>query len=226
MKKHLLVLLFGVIVLSWCGQKTSDTIDVNAITDLVALQNMIAMVSADIAKWSIDPEEAQSLIEQLQQRYLDLTDITQQSIEAQFDVVQKTLNKQSSVSYALPLWAKKMNMTEPKWMEFNKVLSKQYTNSEWYSSTILVYKGDYTTALQQVESIAKKAGLYISKTFEEGQTIAQADDLKYISWLDVGSLQKGVIYVNHELLDTNIENLLSVSVDQDGTLIIEATKYK
>lgn len=226
MKKYLLVLLFGVIVLSWCGQKTSDTIDVNSITDLVALQNMIAMVSADITNWSIDPEEAQILIEQLQQRYLDLTDSTQQNIEEQFDVVQKALNKQSSVSYSLPLWAKKMNMTEPKWMELNKVLSKQYTNSEWYSSTILVYKGDYTVALQQAEAIAKKAGLYISKTFEEGQAIAQEDNLKYISWLDIGALQKGVIYVNHELLDTNIENLLSVSVDQDGTLIIEATKYK
>lgn len=32
--------------------------------------------------------------------------------------------------------------------------------------------------------------------------------------------------MNHELLDTAIDTLLSVSVDQEGTLTIEATKYE
>jgi len=62
--------------------------------------------------------------------------------------------------------------------------------------------------------------------FEEGQAIAQEENTRYISGLDISSLQKGVVYVNHDLLDKDIENFLSVSVDQDGTLIIEATKYK
>jgi hypothetical protein len=48
----------------------------------------------------------------------------------------------------------------------------------------------------------------------------------YISGLDIGGLRKWIVYVNHELLDTNIDNLLSVSVDQDGVLTIEATKYQ
>jgi plasmid maintenance system killer protein len=44
--------------------------------------------------------------------------------------------------------------------------------------------------------------------------------------LDVGSLSKWIIYVNHELLDTNIDQMFSVSVDQQWALIIEASNYK
>lgn len=118
-------------------------------------------------------------------------------------------------------------MTEPKGMELNKVLSRQtYVNEEGYSSTILVYKGNYTVAMQQAAAIAKKARLAISKEFEKAQALAKVGDVNYISGLDVGALAKGIIYTNHDLFDTNIDNLLSVSVDQDGTLVLEATKYK
>ncbi|SRR5574344_389559 len=118
-------------------------------------------------------------------------------------------------------------MTEPKGMELNKILSKAtHTNDDGYSSTILVYKGDYAAAMQQAESMAKKANLSVSKEFEKAQSLVQLGNVKYISGLDTDMLSKGIIYTNHELLDMNIENLLSISVDQDGTLIIEATKYK
>lgn len=226
MRKYLLSLFFVTFVLGWCGQKISNDLDVNAITDLVALQNMITKVSIDMNNGSLSPEDAQTRIDELQDRYLELTDITQQDIETQFGAIQEQLNKELSVPHSLPLRAKKMGMSEPQGMEFNTVLSKQYTNTGWYSSTILVYKGTYDVALQQAEIIAKKARLFVSKTFEEGQTIAQEENTRYISWLDVASLQKGVVYVNHDLFDRDVENLLSVSVDQDGNLIVEATKYK
>lgn len=56
--------------------------------------------------------------------------------------------------------------------------------------------------------------------------LAQSGDTKYISGLDTDVLTKGIVYTNHELLDMNVETLLSVSVDQEGTLTVEATKYK
>lgn len=80
--------------------------------------------------------------------------------------------------------------------------------------------------MQQAKIIANKANLSVSKEFQRGQSLAQANSMNYVSGLDTDVLTKGIIYTNHELLDTNIDNLLSVSVDQDGTLIIEATKYK
>lgn len=227
MRKYLLSLIFVTLILGWCGQKTSDDLDVNAITDLVALQDMITKVSIDMDNGSLSPKDAQTLIDALQDRYLELTDITQQNIEVQFEEIQKTFSQQSVPSYSLPLWARKLWMSEPKGMELNKVLSKAtYTNDEGYSSTILVYKGDYAVAMQQAEIMAKKANLSVSKEFEKAQSLAQVGDIKYISGLDTDILTKGIIYTNHELLDMNIENLLSISVDQDGTLIVEATKYK
>jgi hypothetical protein len=53
-------------------------------------------------------EQAQSVVEQLQQKYVDLTDITNTDIEHTFDVIQEAFDKNSINSYTLPLWAKKM----------------------------------------------------------------------------------------------------------------------
>jgi len=53
-------------------------------------------------------EQAQGLVEQLQQKYVDLTDTTDKDIETTFDTLQQTFDESSLPSYTLPLWAKKM----------------------------------------------------------------------------------------------------------------------
>jgi hypothetical protein len=50
--------------------------------------------------------------------------------------------------------------------------------------------------------------------------------VNYISGLDVENLTQWIVYVNHDLLDTDIDTLLSVSVDKEWTLVLEATKYE
>jgi len=201
-------------------------IDVNSITDLSTLQKTITMLADDINTRSIDMDSASALFVQLQQKYFDLTDISQQDIDQQFETVQNTINAQSTTSYLLPLWAKKMNIVLPQWMRFDINRSKQYITNAWDNSLILVYHWTYDQAIGEVERIAKYADLYISKTFEKGQSIAEQNNLQYISWLDIDVLQQSIVYVNHELFDTNIENSIIVSLEQDGTLIIEATQYK
>jgi len=226
MKKVFLALVFAFFVLVGCAKAPVDTVDINSVGDLVALQVMVTQVSEDLIQGKMSSEEAQSLLNQLQDRYLELTDSTQQDIELQFDVLQKSLDTYSTDSYSLPFWAKKLWMTEPVWMELNTILSKHHTNTEWYDSTILVYKGAYEMALQQAELLAQKAGLRVSKTFLQGQAIAQDKEPRYISGLDIEGLKQGIVYVNHDLLDKNVETFLSVSVDYDGTLVVEATRYK
>jgi|GEM_PF-1185940 hypothetical protein len=88
-------------------------IDVNSITDLSTLQKTITMLADDINTRSIDMDSASALFVQLQQKYFDLTDISQQDIDQQFETVQNTINAQSTTSYLLPLWAKKMNILLP-----------------------------------------------------------------------------------------------------------------
>jgi len=47
-------------------------------------------------------------MDQLQQKYVDLTDITQKTIENEFNDIQKVFDEKSVTSYTLPLWAKKL----------------------------------------------------------------------------------------------------------------------
>ena len=225
MKKYLLVIFVFSFVLLWCKRNDTHEIDPSKITDLVALQEVITQVSDEMSAGTINMEIAQDLIDQLQQKYVDLTDTTQKNIENQFITIQKAFDKQSITFYWLPLRAKKLWMIEPTWMDFDKMLSKQtYTSDNGYTSTILVYKWDYAVAIQQAKLIAQNAHLYVSKDFQQAQSLAKVGDVNYISGLDIEGLSKWIVYVNHELLDTNMDNLLSVSVDQEGTLIIEATK--
>lgn len=227
MKKYLLVVVILSLVFLWCKRNDVAEIDINAIVDLSTLQGVITQVSEEMNEWKISMEQAQDLVNQLQQKYVDLTDINQKTIENQFGEIQKTFEEQEVDSYILPLRAKKLWMIEPKGMEFNKTLSKPSSmDDSGYDSTTLVYKWNYTIALQQAKLIAQGAGLSVSKDFEKAQLLAKVGNVNYISGLDIASLTKWIVYVNHELLETNIDYLLSVSVDPEGTLTIETTRYK
>ena len=210
-------------VLFWCAKPSLESIDINAINDLTTLQATITQVSEEMTAWTIDMERAWTLLEKLQQKYVDLigVDTADTGIEQQFETIQHVFETKAIVTYTLPLWAKKLGMTYPKGMQLEKSLSKITS-----TTTTLVYTWNYTIALQQAEMIAKKANLFVSKNFQQAQALAKIGDINYISGLDISQLDKGIVYVNHELLETNVEQLLSVSVDQNGILTLEATKYK
>ena len=228
MKKHLsLVLLFFFLVLAWCQTKDVTKIDVSTINDLSSLDVVISQVSQDIASWTLSTDQALDIVNKLQQRYLDLTNTAQSTIETKFETIQKTFEAHSVIVYWLPLWAKRLWVTEPVGMELNKTLSTfNVMDNSGYSSTTLVYSWSYEVSLQQAKDIAKKAHLSVSKNFQQAQSLAKLGNIDYISGLDIGSLSKWIIYTNHELLDTNVDQLLSVGVDQYWTLTIEATKYQ
>lgn len=203
-------------------------VDINSINDLTTLQVVVTQVSEDMNAGNISIDQAQNKLNQLQQKYIDLTMVAtgQKDIETQFETMEKLFETYPNASYNLPLWARKLGMTEPEWMQFSKQLSKHSSNDSGYDSTTLVYKWTYTIALQQAQRIAKQAHLYVSKEFKKAQALVQSGDLQYISGLDIDTLATWIVYVNHELLATNIDQFLSVSVDQDWTLIIETTKIK
>lgn len=199
--------------------------DIDAISDLETLEVKITEFSDALQDWTIEEDLAQKTIEKLQQKYIDLKWTTSLAIEDKFAVI-KWFFVTKDVVYTLPLWAKNMWMSEPSWMSLDIQSShKTYITSEWYDSTTLVYTWEYIYALQEAKRIADNAGLFVSKDFQKWQILAQNTNTQYISWLDISGLKQWIIYVNHELLETNIDNLLSVSVDQDGILIIETIQY-
>ncbi|MEI6773543.1 MAG: hypothetical protein WCL18_01615 [bacterium] len=52
-------------------------------------------------------EQAPGLVDQLQQKYVDLVDGTDVRIESLFATIQKTFDNKAITLYSLPLWAKK-----------------------------------------------------------------------------------------------------------------------
>jgi hypothetical protein len=227
MKKYLLLVLFFFFVLAWCQTKDITQVDISTINDLSSLELIISQVSQDISSWTLSTDQALDIVNKLQQRYIDLTTTTESTIETKFETIQKKFNELSVTVYWLPLWAKRIWVTEPVGMELNKKLSKfNVVNTSGYSSTVLVYSWSYDVALQQAKDIAKKAHLSVSKNFQQAQSLAKLGNIDYISGLDLGSLSRWIVYTNHELLDTNVDQLLSVSVDQYWILTIEATKYQ
>ena len=227
MKKYLLVVLLFSFFLLWC-QKTAvtppdlSTIDVNAITDISSLKNALTQVSDAIVAWTGSMDQAQHLVDQLQQKYVEFTGTVDTATEATFATIQNIFNEKSVALYWIPLWAKRLLMTQPQGMSLDIWLSR-YSYSSWYASVTLIYTWTYTLAMQQAKLIADKAHLYVSKNFQQAQALAKVWNVAYISWLDIGDLSQWIVYVNRELLDTNADQL-SVSVDQQWTLTIEATK--
>jgi len=207
-----------------CAKRNLATFDVSTINDLTTLQEIVSEVAQQMNSETISLEQAQTLLDQLQQKYVDLTNAPKDSLEDQFASLQKIFDKKSIVSYTLPLWAKRLGMIYPNHMTLATALCKSSITDEQTSRT-LVYTGEYDVALQQAKLIAQKAKLHVSKDFAQAQALANIGNVEYISGLDIGGLSKGIVYLNHELLETNVENILSVSVDQYGTLTIEATKY-
>jgi len=224
MKKSLFVLVFGFFVLVGCAKVSDDAFDVNSIADLTTLQVVTTRFSEDFAQGKLSIEEAQLLLINLQDLYLSLTDTTHQSLENQFESIQKHIY--GNTSFSLPFWAKRMWMKTPQYMVLDTSSSKQYTDKAWYTSTILVYTWTYELALEQAALLADAAWLHLSETFKQWQSIAQQKNVSYVSGLDIEEVANGVVYVSHDLFQKNVEYFLSIDVNKDWVLTIEATRYK
>ena len=227
MKKYLLFVAIFSLVLAWCNKNTIRDVDVSTVTDIATLQNVVTQLAEGMKKWTLDIEKAKMWVEQLQRKYLELTGTMYSSLEDQFVSIQKMFDAKAIVLYTFPLWAKRLWMSYPTWMYLDTTLSQQsLLGTTWYYSTLLVYTWTYAIAMGQAKLIADKAHLFVSRNFWKAQALANIGNTRYISGLDISGLIKWIIYVNHDLLDTRMDNFLSVSVDQEGALTIEATRYK
>jgi len=139
------------------------------------------------------------------------------------------LLEQQKQNFNLPSRAKSLNINTPTGMLLNKDLSYQTSEDiEWFNSIRFVYIGDYDTAIQQAEKIAKDAGISISEEFKMAQEIArQMWDNPLGGMWDLMWDLKGVVYTNYSLTqDPSSDHIISISVEEDGTLEIVVTDRK
>jgi hypothetical protein len=139
------------------------------------------------------------------------------------------LLEQQKQNFNLPSRAKKLNISTPTKMTLDKESSYQTSEDvEWFNSMRFVYTGDYNTAMQQAEKIAKDAGIKISEEFKMAQDIIQqmwsgsSNHMQDLMW-DL----KGIVYTNYSLTkNPESENIISISVEEDWTLEIVVTDRK
>ncbi len=116
----------------------------------------------------------------------------------------------------LPNWAIELGLSLPNGMQLDQAFS-QVTSvnnpDEGFNSILLVFNGDYKTAMQEAARIAKQARVPISKDFEEARAIAE----KYSS-----NPLKGITYMNFEPFKKDAAVNISITVDETGVLTISA----
>ena len=218
MKKiNLILILSWVFFLSACSNQSDK--------EVALLQNDISNIVDRMDSGILSSEEAFTLSYQLQLRNKE---IITKDMQKDFDKLDRLIqdkmraekekkdseliinaSKEILPNRAINLW-----LSIPANMVMDENQKKETTvASGWYDSITLVYKWNYDVAMQEAAKIAKNANLPVSAEFASLQE-------------KLGSVIKGSVYTNHGLLDTNIEYLISVTVDEDGSMTIEATNYK
>lgn len=118
----------------------------------------------------------------------------------------------------LPPWAKQLGLTEPTGMILDSDFcqsTSENNEDEGFNSVILVYNGNYDNAILQAEIIAKKAGIPMSQAYKDALILSQKYGIESIL---------GASYMNFEIgSDNNPKYNISITVDDNGTLSINAT---
>lgn len=118
----------------------------------------------------------------------------------------------------LPRWARRLGLTEPTGMSFDQDFSQSTSERneiEGFNSIILVYRGNYNVAMQQADIIAKTANIPLSQDYKDALQLKNEYGIETI---------KGASYMNFKIgADNNPKYNISITVDDDGTLTINAT---
>lgn len=118
----------------------------------------------------------------------------------------------------LPTWAKQLGLTEPIGLELDKDYSQSTSENndiEGFNSIILVYRGNYDEAILQAGIIAEKANIPMSQDYKDALILSRKYNIETI---------KGASYMNFDIgSDDNPRYNISITVDNDGTLLINAT---
>jgi len=217
MKKILIIwfILLTGILLTGCWKKVDDHV-VQQIDAITKLQQDVDSISQRLLAWEITPQQAEELTDKLQPTYAELTE---EQINESIQWIKKIISDKIALTEinGLPDRTKSLWLVEPIGMELNKTVSRQTSvNDQWYDSITLVYKWSYDVAMAQAKLIADKANISVSKEFQ------QAQELMSKQW----NSMKWIVYTNHGLLDTKIDYLIAITVDEDGTLTMEVTNYQ
>ncbi|MCF7835321.1 hypothetical protein K9M48_04765 [Candidatus Gracilibacteria bacterium] len=218
MKKIILLsLVVFSFVLIGCG---SQKLPVDQNQDI---NEKIMLIQQKLVNGNISKDQAQEMIQ-------NVSNYTIKQIEnAEFMEIENVLEDEINV-LGLPERAKKLGLREAEGLVLDQSasrISSKDNPDEGFDSVILVYKGDYQKALDEASNIALEANIPLNKDFQKAKEIEEkSPDIINQMSDEFKDSMKGIVYSNYDLIQTNIEYLISISVDGEGTLVIDASNYK
>lgn len=237
MKKILLslVLVWAVFLLFGCWKDKQEDFAINKVNDLADILARTSEITQEYANGKLSLEEFNTLTAQLEAKYEEIIDIDfddiddediRDAIDDKFDEMKDT---KKEAEFWLPKRAKDRGLSEPEWLTLDTEESNvSSVDVEWFDSVILIYNGDYDKSIQEAKKIAEKANIPVSPEFQAARDalLTMSDDQKILLDLWSEDILKWIIYTNHSLLETNFDKLITISVDEEGELIIEAVNYE
>lgn len=175
------------------------------------------LIQQKLTNWEITQEQAQEMTQNIWNYSMENI----MRIEKQIELIDELI---------MPDWAKNLWLIEANWLNLDKSSSKITSldnEDEWFDSMIFIYKWDYDIAMNEAARIANLASIPLSKEFQQAKEIEKSSpDIVNKMWEDIKNSMKWIVYSNNNLTDTNMEYLISISVDEDWTLTINASNYK
>lgn len=214
MRKLIYIVFFGLfLILFGCVRNVTTSVDDKDINT----NEKIMVIQQKLINWEITQEQAQEMTQNIWNYSIEDISNTKKFVEA------------IKIAW-LPDRAKNLWLVEPLWMSLDQDISKITSidnDTEWFDSVILVYKWDYLKSVEEAARIAQLASIPVSKEFQQAKEIEkESPDIMNQMWDDIKNSMKWIIYTNNDLTDINVEYLISISVDQDWTLTINASNYK
>ena len=237
-KKLWVLLAIGTLttVIVWCSAPKQDD-EISKISNLAEILTQTSLLPQQYKSHEITLEEFNAKTLELQERYEALTqnDIEnmsdevktiQENVTQQFELNKKTIDTEKE-SCDIPAWAVALWISKPEWLKVEEDWCRLTSlDVEGFDSITLVYEGEYEAALQQAKIIAEKAKVPVSAEFKMAQESLSGLTTEEIGQITSGSMLKWVVYTNVGLLATDMKYLITISVDENGKLVIEATNYE
>lgn len=155
-----------------------------------------------------------------------LGELTDKEADKQLNEVKETygrvIARRSNVNpaTALPTWARQLGLSEPVGLTLDPDYS-QLTSiknaDEGFNSVLLVYSGDYNTAMREAKRIAAEAEIPLSKDYKQAVELAKTYSSTPI---------RGIAYMNFDPFVSDADFNVSITVDDTGMLTISAVNVQ
>lgn len=238
MRKIWTLLAIGVLttVIVGCAPRQQDK-QIDAMTNLAQILVEANNLTQQFQRGEINEEQMTKLTLELEDKYAELTqngimtwnkewEDMQKDLDEKFEGMRESIEAIQQIC-DIPEWVGKLWITKPQWLNLEKEKCA-YTSAdvEWFDSLTMTYQGTYEAAMQQAGIIAEKAKVPVSAEFKMAQDALSGLTTEEIWAITSGSMLKWIVYTNYGLLATDMEYLITISVDENGKLTIEVTNYE